>query len=229
MTDATRSSAPDFAFFHTAPALVETFNGLMAELAPDLETSHTLRPDLLSDALDAGALTDEIRRRAQEAIAAEAAGGATVLLCTCSTIGPGADDAARGAPIPVLRVDRPMAEQAVRIGRRIKVAASLDTTLPPTMDLLAEVAREAGKEVALTPVVFEAARAKFVAGDTEGYVALVAEGLRDAATGADVIVLAQASMAPALAQCGDVGIPILTSPRSGLEHALAVYHDAAAQ
>ena len=60
-------------------------------------------------------------------------------------------------------------------------------------------------------------------GDTENYLSIIAEGLHLAAKDIDVIVLAQASMAPALAQCKNIAVPILTSPRSGLAAAIQAY------
>jgi len=156
-------------------------------------------------------------------VIAEAENGAAVVLCTCSTVGPGADDAAKMTATKVMRVDRPMAEDAIRRGGRICVTATVETTLGPTLDLLMEAAEKAGVEADLTPVVFEEARAKLMSGDTESYARIIAEGLHRVAEDSDVIVLAQASMAPALAQCQDIKIPILTSPRSGLEAAIEAY------
>jgi hypothetical protein len=218
--------APILTLVHTAPALVDTFNALLAELAPEIPVRHVLHDQLLADALTAGELTAEIRRRTAKALLAEAGQDTGVVLCTCSTVGPGAEDAASATAIPVLRVDRPMAEEAVRIGTRIAVAATLSTTLKPTMDLLADAAQQSGRAIELLPLVFEEARAKFVEGDTEGYLRIVVDGLHNAARDADVIVLAQASMAPALAECGDIDIPILSSPRSGLVAAIASYRAA---
>jgi hypothetical protein len=212
---------------HTVPALADTFDQLLAELAPEIPVRHVMCGELLRDALAAGELTAEIRRRTAEAIKVEARKGPGVVLCTCSTVGPGADDARSSAEIPVLRIDRPMAEEAVGLGKRIVVCATVDTTIRPTLDLLDETARRLGREVELVPVIFEAARAKLVAGDFQGYARIIAEGLHGAAADADVIVLAQASMAPALDLCGDIEVPILTSPRSGLEAAVAAYRDAA--
>ncbi len=211
---------------HTAPALAALFDELLGELGPEIAARHAMHPDLLSDALAAGALTDEIRQRTADMLLA-AAEGARLVLCTCSTVGPGAEDAAARTAVPILRVDRPMAENAVRIGARITVTATLSTTLAPTMDLIAAAAREAGKAVEIEPVIFEEARQAFVAGDGEAYVRIVSEGLREAARRADVIVLAQASMMPALAHCEDIDIPLLSSPRSGLEAAVARYRAAA--
>lgn len=208
---------------HTVPALADTFRELLSELAPDVPVRHVVHEDLLKDALAAGELTADIRRRTSEAVLAEASKGPGVVLCTCSTVGPGADDARSSADVPVLRVDRPMAEEAVRLGERIVVSATLETTIKPTVELLEETARRLGRQVELVPVVFESARAKLLEGDADAYVRLIAEGLHGAAAGADVIVLAQASMAPALALCGDIDIPILSSPRSGLEAAVEAY------
>ena len=56
----------------------------------------------------------------------------------------------------------------------------------------------------------------------------IASVLTPAAADADVIVLAQASMADAADVAGDIRTPVLTSPRSGIEAALAAYRDAAA-
>ena len=211
---------------HTVAGLADVFDALKAEIAPDIPVRHVVEAALLTDAIDAGGLTDEIRARTRAAML-EAAGGAALVLCTCSTVGPGADDAAAEAQVPILRVDRPMAEAAVAAGRRITVAATLATTIGPTAELVADAARRAGKQVEIESVVFAEARARLVAGDAEGHHRIIAEGLHAAAASADAIVLAQASMTPALARCADIAVPLLTSPRSGLEAAVARFRAAA--
>ena len=89
--------------------------------------------------------------------------------------------------------------------------------------MVADAARRAGKEVEIDSVVFADARARLVAGDEEGHARIIAGGLHRAAASADAIVLAQASMTPALALCADIAVPLLTSPRSGFEAAIARY------
>ncbi|MDP6426878.1 MAG: aspartate/glutamate racemase family protein [Rhodospirillales bacterium] len=218
---------PVLALVHTVPANIETFDALIGELAPDIPIRHVMHDALLTEALAAGELTADIRRRTAESVVEEAENGAAVVLCTCSTVGPGADDAAALTATRVMRIDRPMAEAAVRTGprsgARIGVAATLSTTLGPTLNLLSEAATQAGADIDLRPVVFEEARAKLMDGDMESYLSIIAEGLHRTAKDSDVIVLAQASMAPALARCQDIEIPIMTSPRSGLEAAIQAY------
>ncbi len=211
---------------HTVAALADLFDELRDEIDPGVPVRHVVEAALLTDAIEAGGLTDEIRARTRAALL-EAAAGARLVLCTCSTVGPGADDAAAQARVPVLRVDRPMAEAAVAAGRRITVVATLATTIGPTADLVADAARRADRQVDISSVVFAEARARLVAGDAEGHHRIIADGLHDAAAGADAIVLAQASMTPALAHCGDIRVPLLTSPRSGLEAAIARWRSAA--
>ena len=211
---------------HTVAGLIDLFDGLRNEIDPGVPVRHVVEAALLTDAIDEGALTDEIRARTRDALL-EATEGAALVLCTCSTVGPGADDAAAQAGVPILRVDRPMAEAAVQAGRRITVAATLATTIGPTADLVADAARRAGKEVEIDSVVFAEARARLVVGDSDGHERIIADSLHEAASSADAIVLAQASMTPALARCADIAIPLLTSPRSGLEAAIARYRAAA--
>ena len=211
---------------HTVASLTGLFDGLHAELGPDVPVRHVVEPALLTDAIEAGGLTDAIRARTRDALL-QAGAGARLVLCTCSTVGPGADDAAARAGVPVLRIDRPMAEAAVAAGARIAVAATLATTIGPTVGLVEDAARRAGKTVEARSVVFAEARARLVAGDEAAHHRIIADGLRAAAAGADAIVLAQASMTPALALCADLPVPLLTSPRSGLEAAIAAWRAAA--
>jgi hypothetical protein len=149
-----------------------------------------------------------------------------VVLCTCSTIGGCAEELGRTADAPVLRVDRAMAERAIALGPRILVAAALASTLKPTRALLLDAAARAGKAVQLSELLCDAAWERFERGDQPGYLAAIAERLRAAAVSADAIVLAQASMAGAADLCADLPIPILSSPRLGLEAALRAYYAA---
>ncbi len=227
----TANQAP-LVLLHTASSNVDAFTALLAETASDVPAAHVLRDDLLKEAFAAGELTEDIRRRTAETLQALAENGSGLVLCTCSTIGPGADDADAESRkrdfAPVLRIDRPMAEIAVTTGGRIGVAATFDTTMKPTMDLIADAGRRLDRECKLVPYLFAEGRALFEAGDTEGYFDVIAAGLRAAAAETDVVVLAQASMMPALERAGELPVPVLSSPRSGLDAAVAVWRTRAA-
>ena len=76
--------------------------------------------------------------------------GADYILFTCSSIGAAVEASAALTKVPVLRVDQPMADQAVQTGKKIGVIATLPTTLEPTSDLVKRRAAAAGKEIELS-------------------------------------------------------------------------------
>lgn len=203
------------ALLHTSQAHVLTFDRLRSEEAPTLTLYHIVAEHLLDEARRRGvpAVADQVAQ--QVALAAEA--GARAVLCTCATIGALAEQAAARAGIPVLRVDRPLAAAAVAAGARITVLAALATALAPTTALIEEEAARAGRTVTVRAQVICGAWDRFEAGDADGYLDRVAAALAGV-TDADVIVLAQASMAPA-ADRGATTIPVLASPRLGLRAA----------
>lgn len=158
-------------------------------------------------------MADDVRALLAGAVAE----GASAILCTCSTIGAVAESAAETIGVPVLRVDRPMASAAAE-RERVVVLAALASTLAPTLALLAEEAGDRSVEV--RTVVVDGAWARFEAGDRDGCLDLVAAAA-DAVRDADVIVLAQTSMAGAVTRTA-TRIPVLSSPRPGLAAAAAV-------
>ncbi|MFE7240185.1 aspartate/glutamate racemase family protein [Streptomyces sp. NPDC057580] len=207
------------ALLHTSPVHVPVFEALRDTDHPGLALRHLVYEDLLARARDAG--PEAVQGEIQALLAGAVAEGASAVLCTCSTIGGVAESAAAALGVPVLRVDRPMAADAVGRGRgRVVVLAALADTLAPTLALLAE---EAGDRAAgVRTVLVEGAWARFEAGDRDGYLELVAAAA-DRVADADVIVLAQASMADAVTRTV-TRIPILSSPRPGLAAAAAAAH-----
>ncbi|MFD8691728.1 aspartate/glutamate racemase family protein [Streptomyces sp. NPDC059651] len=209
------------ALLHTSPVHVPVFDALRDADHPGLDLRHLVRQDLLDRA---GVLGPEAVEGDVEAVVTGAvADGATAVLCTCSTIGGVAEAVGARLGVPVLRVDRPMAAAAVRAGR-VTVLAALHATLEPTGALLAQEAERAGERAGerafeVRSVLVDGAWERFETGDHDGYLDLVAAAV-DAVTEADVIVLAQASMAGAVTRTA-TRIPVLSSPRPGLDAAAA--------
>ncbi|MFJ8213369.1 aspartate/glutamate racemase family protein [Streptomyces sp. NPDC096033] len=195
---------------HTSPVHVPVFDALRDERHPGAVLRHLVVPELLDRARELGpaAVAGQVRE------VLEGVGGP--VLVTCSTVGAVAESLGPGLGVPVLRVDRPMAAEAVRRGPRIVVLAALASTLGPTGELLAEEA--GGRPVTVRSQVVAGAWERFEAGDAEGYLEAVARAA-DAVEEADVIVLAQASMAGA-ARLTRTGLPVLSSPAPGLAAAL---------
>ncbi|HET8778091.1 MAG TPA: aspartate/glutamate racemase family protein, partial [Candidatus Limnocylindria bacterium] len=183
------------ALIHTVAGLVPRFRELAAELMPEAETFDIVDETLLRDATREGRVSLDTARRLFAHLAAAERHGADAILVTCSSVG-GVVDAARPfAGIPLLRVDQAMAEQAVERGTRIGVLATLWSTLRPTAVLIERTAREAGRSVEVRDRLCDGAFEALREGDTERHDQLVRDGLRELIGWAEVIVLAQASMA----------------------------------
>jgi Asp/Glu/hydantoin racemase len=206
-------------FVHTVLSLPPTFAALAEELVPGAEVFHIADETLLGITRREGKLTPATRRRVLGYVESAADAGADVVVVTCSSIGP-AVEASRGfVDVPVLRVDEPMADEAVRIGSRIGVVATLATTLEPTADLVVRRAREAGRDVEVVSQLCEGAFEALSAGDRDRHDKLVRDGLRRVIADTDVVVLAQASMARVVDTLPDDErtVPILASPRLAME------------
>lgn len=213
---------------HTSPRHVDVFERLFARLTggdisqdlPEIRLSHVVREDLLQRAIASGILPEDTHARAVR-ILHEATAASDAVLCTCSTLGPAADEAATRTDKPVLRVDRPMAAEAAQAGRSIAVLATLKCTLKPTCELIADEVSHVAEQADVAPVLVEGAWDAFEAGDTAKMNQLIADNITLAQqAGANVIVLAQASMVDALDGV-KVTVPVLTSPAGGLGAAIA--------
>lgn len=201
-----------FGFLHTAEVHEVTFSRLLQEISPEDTAVHLTDPSLLTDARRRHEVDDDLRLRIGARIGELADRGAARILCTCSTIGGPAEEVGRTGGVDVLRVDRPMAEQAVAGGSRIAVVAALASTMAPTRDLLQETADGAGRAVSIVDAPCLAAWSHFEAGELDRYFATLAAHLEGLDETTDVIVLAQASMAPVEALVSLSSL-VLSSPR----------------
>ncbi|WP_109209060.1 MULTISPECIES: aspartate/glutamate racemase family protein [Microbacterium] len=213
------TSAPRIAFLHTGAVNIAPFGALAAEFLPGATVVNYLDDRIVADLGDE-ARASSVPERIDDLVRAAAAGGADAVMFTCSSISELAAPAAAAAGVPVLRVDEAMADAAVRAGRRIRVLATLPTTCRPTLGLLQERAVLAGVEPEFTSEVIDGAFAAVAGGDRATHDRLVAAAIERGAAEADVIVLAQASMASA-AEAVSVDVPVLTSPRLGVERLAA--------
>jgi len=212
------------AFVHTVTSLPPVFKELCSQLIPEADIFHIVDESLLQNTIRANHLTSLTARRLLGHLVSAQEAGAQAVMVTCSSIGPAVEWSRCFVDIPVYRVDEPMADLAVRTGRRIGVAATLQTTLNPTVELIRARAAAAGKDVQVAARLCEGAFEAVIAGDTARHDALVTAGLRELSSTSDVVVLAQASMArvadslPAEVR----QIPILSSPRLAVEHLASV-------
>ena len=209
------------AFLHTSPVHVETFDRLVRAIDPGIEVEHIVAEDLLAEAQRVGANHPALVKRVQDTMVNAAANGAAMVVCTCSTIGGPAERTPTDNGFAVARIDRAMADRAVELGPRILIVAALESTLGPTVELIRESAAALRTEVELGQLFVPGAWSHFTGGDRAAYVEVVATAVRSACEGFDVVVLSQASMAPARDLLGSLGMEVLASPVLGVQRALA--------
>lgn len=152
----------DIAFLHTSPVHVATFDALMKEVAPQVTVSHLVREDLEALGLIAGVCT----------VLQSAAAHARVVVCSCSTLG-GLAEATR-ARVPITRIDRAMAGEAVQLGAPVLMVAALQSTLEPTVQLLRSSAERLGLPLQSRSVCVVEAWPHFQAGRHEDCLAAIA-------------------------------------------------------
>ena len=197
---------------HTTPATLQSTAELIRSCIEGAEVMNILDDTILRD-MERGNQEEQAKERwiayaeILERMEAEA------VLSACSTAGPFAEAADRLLTVPVLRIDEAMAEEAVRTGEKISVLATFAPTLGPTVDLI----RRKGPETKVKTVLIQGAYEALNAGDRKTHDELIRAGAERELADADVIVLAQASMAAALEGCPDMDRSrILTSPVSGI-------------
>ena len=206
---------PRLALIHTVPALVERFRPLVERALPGWEQIAHVDESLLADTVREGQLTLATQAGLSAKVHA-AAREADAVLVTCSTLGEAVDALRDEVAVPLYRIDRGMAEEAVRRGTRIGVLATLPTTLGPTGRLIRTTAAAAGREVTLRERLCEGAFAKLAQGEREEHDRLVRQAFDELAPHVDLIVLAQASMASALPEARGETVAVLTSPELGI-------------
>jgi aspartate/glutamate racemase len=206
---------------HTVGALIPTFVTLIHDHLPaNVRVFNAVDDSLLSCTREEGAVSPRTRRRLASYVWSMQDAGADVILVTCSSMGAAVEDLRPFVDVPLLRVDEPMVREAVAVGQRIGVLATLATTLSPTVDLVQRKARDSGRTLEVHHAVCDGAFDALSVGDVKVHDAIVAEKLLEMASEVDVILLAQASMArvvDGLSAAPD--IPILSSPRLAIEAA----------
>jgi hypothetical protein len=191
---------------HSLPPIAASF----ARLWPEAELMNLLDDSLSADLAREGGLTRGMTERFLKLGRYATGTGAEALLFTCSAFGPCIEAVARAErPIPVLKPNEAMIEQAVAKGRRI----GLLSTFPPT---LTSMPREFPDSVQVVPKLADGALSALNRGDVSEHDQLIADAAR-ALRDCDVIALSQFSMAGAASLVAQAtGRPVLTTPDSAV-------------
>lgn len=212
--------AKNLTLIHTIHLVVPVFAELCQRHLPGVRVTQVLDEGLLQTTIAVGHLEKVVIRRLMQLAQSAAETGADAVMVTCPSIGPAADVAADLVDCPVIRADRAMAEKAIAMGSRIGVAATLSTTMDPTMELLRRTAARENRIVeviaGLCPGAFDAV----TGGDSATHDEVVREKITELSKVVDVVVLAQPSMARVVETIpeGERTKPVLSSPVLAIKH-----------
>ena len=214
----TEPSQGSLALIHTVTSLVPTFEKLIQLHLPGWHPFNIIDESLLRLTIKENALSPKTARRVTGYVSSAIDAGADAILVTCSSIGPAIDAYQSFCPVPLVRVDIGMADEAIRRNGRIGILATLKTTLDPTRDLLMNRANAINRSASITHRVCTDAFICLSAGDNAAHDAIIREEIIAMSAEVDIIVLAQASMARVLSHkdLRSVEIPILSSPELGV-------------
>ena len=198
------------ALIHALKHSIVPIETAFARLWPDARLMNLLDDSLSADVARDGGITEAMTERFLKLGRYAKGAGADAILFTCSAFGACIEAVAREqAPMPVLKPNEAMIEQAIGKGRRI----GLLSTFAPT---LVSMPPEFPGSVEIVPKLAEGALAALDRGDRAEHDRLVAEAAKDLRD-CDLIALAQYSMAPAAALVAEAsGRAVVTTPDSAV-------------
>jgi len=130
--DENRAAGPTdmrIALIHALKHSIVPIEASFAKLWPDARLMNLLDDSLSADLTRDGTLTDAMTERFLQIGRYVTGTGSDAILFTCSAFGPCIEAVARAhAPMPVLKPNEAMIEQAVKQGRKV----GLLSTFPPT-------------------------------------------------------------------------------------------------
>lgn len=205
------------ALFHTSAATLGMMQTLLADHMPQAEVMHIVEDSMIKQVMKHGGVSADISARIAGYIANAQLAGCEIFMTACSSIGGAVEQCQFMTSMQLTRIDTAMVEEAIALGGRIAVLATVATTLEPTLDFVRRKAAAAGKALEIIPKLMPEAFTALLAGDNAAHDRIVAAGLRDALANSDVVMLAQASMARVLQTLSTPpAIPVLTSPERGV-------------
>ncbi|MGG4145323.1 aspartate/glutamate racemase family protein [Paenibacillus algorifonticola] len=203
---------------YTGQGLADPLKAVFQEVLPGVRLVNIIDDSLIGDVVMAGHIPAGVSKRLTQYFQNGEELGADIILNTCSSVGEVADAARGQLGIPLVKIDEAMTAKAAAEYDAIAVLATLPSTLEPTMRFLAKQAEAIGKEVTILNGLAVGAFDALVGGSPAEHDRILLETALAASDKADVIVLAQGSMARMEGAIREAtGKPVLSSPRLAAE------------
>ena len=143
--------------------------------------------------------------------------GVDLILLACSTFNCAVEFARPMLDTPLLQIDRPMMDLAVRDGNRVGLLATVPTTVPASERLLLLAAQEAERQVEVKTRLCSEAFQMLQAGDPEKHNEMLLEEIDRLSDEVDSIVMAQVSMTALEPRLVETKVPVYNSGRTAFD------------
>lgn len=202
---------------HAALITTRIIQPYLDEILPDVQVMHHLDDTIqcTNFACEPGTIPKEnYYKFATHAHFLENA-GVDLIMLACSTFNRAVELAQPMINTPLLQIDRPMMDLAVKQGSKIGLLATVPTTVPSSERLLRKAAADAGKDVTITTRLCAEAFAAIQAGDTDKHNELLIKEVDVLSRDMDAIVMAQLSMSALAPLLRNTKVPVYTSGETG--------------
>ncbi len=201
---------------HAALITTRAVQKYLEEFIPEVEVVHWVDDTIQNTnfACAPGTIPPENYAKFVQAALSQQAYGVDLILLACSTFNRAVEYARPMIATPMLQIDRPMMDLAVRQGARIGLLATVPTTVPASERLLRLAASEAGKVIDVKTRLCSEAFAALKAGQPEEHNDLILAEIDRLSAEVDAIVLAQLSMSALEPRLTTTKVPVYNSGRT---------------
>lgn len=180
---------------HTTRLVVEAVHKAVTDHCPGIEFNHVMDEGILRSLSAQGSITAEITQWLTNMVVSTQEIGADLAVVSCSSLSPCVNAVQERVSIPVLKIDEPMMEHAVRNAESIGLVMTNPTTEKPSTLLFDQVSKRLGRNVTLVPRLCPDAFANLTQGNISSHDKEVCDVVEALLAEVDVVMLAQISIA----------------------------------
>ena len=201
---------------HATRVAVSPIEAALERHWPEAEVVQLIDESLSRGLDEIGHLTPEINERVERLAAFAHRGGAEAILFSCSAFGPAIETVQARLPVPVLKPNQTMLDEALALGGRIQILSTFRPSGPSIRRELEALAAQRKLDLTIDDAYVPGALEALHSGETDTHDALIAQAAAEGPR-TDVILLAQFSMARARdAVSRRVDAKVLSSPVSAV-------------
>jgi Asp/Glu/hydantoin racemase len=216
LTNLAHTTHPRIALIHAVSAAMPPIHSAFKEHWAEANCTNLFDDGLPAALESAGNITPDIQNRIDRLARHALLNGAEGILFTCSAFAPAIEAVARELPIPVLKPDEAMFEQALSHGARIGMIATFEPAIASMEAAFLQKAREAGRNATIQSVYVPHALDASKRGELELHNRLVCAALPQLQH-CDAIILAQFSTSTALPLARQSSrVPVLSAPEAAV-------------